>query len=72
MHPSSVSIQVAYFNQNDVADQSILWKRGGMKYFLFDIGNVLVDFEFVKQLEGIAAGTGRPTEPLTDIPWEVP
>ena len=37
-----------------------------MKYFLFDIGNVLVDFEFVKQLEGIAAGTGRSVEPLSD------
>lgn len=33
-----------------------------MKCFLFDIGNVLVDFEFVKQLEGIAAGCGKPVE----------
>ncbi len=37
-----------------------------MKYFLFDIGNVLVDFEFVKQLEGIAEGSGRPVEPLSE------
>ena len=37
-----------------------------MKYFLFDIGNVLVDFEFVKQLEGIADASGRPVEPLSE------
>ncbi len=37
-----------------------------MKYFLFDIGNVLVDFEFAKQLEGIAEASGRPVEPLSE------
>ena len=37
-----------------------------MKYFLFDIGNVLVDFEFAKQLEGIAEASGRPVESLSE------
>lgn len=37
-----------------------------MKYFLFDIGNVLVDFEFMKQLEGIADGSGQ----LVEMPTE--
>ena len=37
-----------------------------MKYFLFDIGNVLVDFEFAKQLEAIAEATGREVESLTE------
>lgn len=37
-----------------------------MKYFLFDIGNVLVDFEFARQLEAIAAATGREVESLTE------
>ena len=42
-----------------------------MKYFLFDIGNVLVDFEFVKQLEAIAAATGREVESLTERDLEM-
>lgn len=42
-----------------------------MKYVLFDIGNVLVDFEFVKQLEGIAAGCGRSVELPTERDLEM-
>jgi len=42
-----------------------------MKYFLFDIGNVLVDFEFVKQLEGIAAAAGREVEPPSERDLEM-
>ncbi|VGO23343.1 HAD-IA family hydrolase [Pontiella sulfatireligans] len=36
-----------------------------MKYFLFDIGNVLVDFNAQDFLDAIAAEAGREVEPLT-------
>jgi FMN phosphatase YigB (HAD superfamily) len=36
-----------------------------MKFFLFDIGKVLVDFDFQVLLDQIAADSGRPPEPLT-------
>jgi len=37
-----------------------------MKYFLFDIGNVLLDFEFEKLLRALADGAGQPVRPLSD------
>jgi FMN phosphatase YigB (HAD superfamily) len=37
-----------------------------MKYFLFDIGHVLVDFVTVDFLHEVAKGTGRPVEPLSE------
>jgi putative hydrolase of the HAD superfamily len=52
--------------QNDVAECAALWKRGVMKYFLFDIGHVLVDFDFQDFLDEIAKQTGRSVEPLCE------
>ncbi len=37
-----------------------------MKYFLFDIGNVLLDFEFEKLLLALADGAGQPVRPLSE------
>ena len=37
-----------------------------MKYFLFDIGNVLVDFNSQDFLEALARSGDRPVEPLTE------
>lgn len=37
-----------------------------MKYFLFDIGNVLLDFEFGKLLQALADGAGQPARPFSD------
>lgn len=37
-----------------------------MKIFLFDIGNVLVDFDFQIMTDRIAADSGRAPEPLTE------
>jgi putative hydrolase of the HAD superfamily len=36
------------------------------KYFIFDIGNVLVDFDFQVLLQQIAADSGTPVEPPTE------
>lgn len=41
------------------------------KYFLFDIGNVLVDFNFQILLEQIAADSGTPVEPPTERDLEM-
>lgn len=54
-----------------VAGVSKVWKRLGMKYFLFDIGNVLVDFNSNELLEEIARSAGRPVEPLTERDLEM-
>jgi FMN phosphatase YigB (HAD superfamily) len=40
------------------------------KYFLFDIGNVLVDFNFQILLDRIAEDSGRPVEPHSERDWE--
>lgn len=45
---------------NRVADGVWLCERNKMKIFLFDIGKVLVDFDFAKQLEAIAEASERP------------
>lgn len=50
--------------QNVVAVFLQGWKRGRMKYFLFDIGNVLVDFDYQMFLDAISMETGRPCGPL--------
>ena len=36
-----------------------------MKYFLFDIGHVLVDFDYQIFLDALSEATGKPCEPLT-------
>lgn len=36
-----------------------------MKYFLFDIGNVLLDFEYDKLLRALASGAGQVARPLS-------
>ncbi|MFA7257452.1 MAG: HAD family phosphatase [Kiritimatiellales bacterium] len=41
------------------------------KYFIFDIGNVLVDFDFQVLLEQIAADSGTPVEPPTERDLEM-
>ncbi len=41
------------------------------KYFIFDIGNVLVDFDFQILLEQIAVDSGMPFEPPTDRDLEM-
>jgi putative hydrolase of the HAD superfamily len=41
------------------------------KYFIFDIGNVLVDFDFQILLEQIAADSGTPVEPPTERDLEM-
>lgn len=38
-----------------------------MKYFLFDIGNVLTNFDFPKLLQAYADGSGRPIEPQSEM-----
>jgi FMN phosphatase YigB (HAD superfamily) len=53
-------------NQNSVADCSSVWKRGDMKYFLFDIGNVLLDFDSQVLLKAMADGSGQPLKPQTE------
>lgn len=42
-----------------------------MKYFLFDIGNVLANFEFQQLLEVYAEHAGRPLGPQTDLDEEM-
>ncbi len=37
-----------------------------MNYFLFDIGNVLTNFDFPKLLQAYADGAGRPLEPHSE------
>jgi putative hydrolase of the HAD superfamily len=46
-------------------------KTTGMKIFLFDIGNVLVDFNFQQFKDRIAADSGRPLEALTESDIEM-
>ena len=41
-----------------------------MKYFLFDIGHVLVDFETENFLHRVARETGRAVEPLSEYDME--
>lgn len=41
------------------------------KYFIFDIGNVLVEFDFQVLLEQIAADSGTPVEPPTERDLEM-
>lgn len=41
------------------------------KYFLFDIGNVLVNFDFQVLMDRIAADSGRPVEPQTEKDLEM-
>lgn len=41
------------------------------KYFIFDIGNVLVNFDFQVLLEQIAADSGTPVEPPTERDLEM-
>lgn len=41
------------------------------KYFIFDIGNVLVDFDFQVLLQQIAADSGTPVEPPTERDLEM-
>lgn len=43
-----------------------VWKRSAMKYFLFDIGNVLANFNFQHLLQAYADHSGRPVGPQTD------
>lgn len=38
-----------------------------MKYFLFDIGNVLTNFDFPKLLQAYADDSGRPLSPQTEM-----
>jgi len=47
------------------------WKRGGMKYLLFDIGNVLVDFQFERLYEIHAEQSGRPLVPFSERDLEM-
>ena len=42
-----------------------------MKYFLFDIGNVLTNFDFQMLLQAYADGSGRPVGPQTDLDDEM-
>ncbi len=42
-----------------------------MKYFLFDIGNVLTNFDFQELLAAYAAHSGRPLGPQTDLDEEM-
>jgi glucose-1-phosphatase len=41
------------------------------KYFIFDIGNVLVNFDFQELLRAIAADSGKPVEPPTERDLEM-
>jgi putative hydrolase of the HAD superfamily len=55
-----LEIYIAHFSKH--------WKLCGLmqkKYFIFDIGNVLVDFDFQVMIDRIAAGSGRAPAPLT-------
>jgi len=42
-----------------------------MKYFLFDIGHVLVDFEFQDFLDTVSKAAGQTCEPLTELDLEM-
>jgi glucose-1-phosphatase len=42
-----------------------------LKYFLFDIGNVLVDFDFQMLLDRMAADSGRPVGPADETDLEM-
>jgi putative hydrolase of the HAD superfamily len=46
-----------------------LWKRGGMKYFLFDIGNVLANFDYQDLL--VAYANGGEVMPLSKSDLEI-
>lgn len=49
----------------------MVWKRAGMKCFLFDIGNVLTNFDFPLLLQAYAADSGRPVEPQSEMDDEM-
>lgn len=42
-----------------------------MKYFLFDIGHVLVDFDFQDFLDAVSSASGRSCGPLTERDMEI-
>lgn len=52
-------------SENGVAILLQDWKRSDMKYFLFDIGHVLFDFDYQEFLDAVARDTGKPCAPLT-------
>ena len=54
-----------------IADCFKLWNRGLMNYFLFDIGNVLTNFNFQRLLEIYAEQGDRPLGPQTDLDDEM-